>query len=84
MYKETAEKEGISLEACTHKVREFSLTALPGDYRRLMHRPEDLRWQLLVYDNANQELGHTDLDALRGNPRPAAEPLAPGMLACSS
>ncbi len=78
VYTEEAKKLGISLTECSHKVKEFSLTALAGDYRRLLVRPKNMSWSLLLYSHPDQDLGYTDLDAVLGNPKPELEILAPG------
>lgn len=78
MYTAEAQKLGISLEECSHKVKEFSLTALPGDYRRLLVKPKGMLWQLLLYSHPDQDLAYTDLDAVLGNPKPELETLSPG------
>lgn len=82
VYEREAAKCGVSLQSCPHSVREFAISSLPGDYRRLIHRPRDLQCQLLAYSDSNQDLGYTDWDALRGRPRPAADLMDAGQPAC--
>ena len=74
-----AQRLGISLTECSHKVKDFSMTALAGDYRRLLVIPKDMSWSLLLYSQPDQDLGYTDLDAVLGKPRPELETLAPGI-----
>jgi tRNA pseudouridine13 synthase len=78
VYTAEAEKLGISLKECRHKVKDFSLTALPGDYRRLLVKPKEMSWQLLLYSHPDQDLAYTDLDALLGNPKPELDILSRG------
>ena len=80
VYQQEASKLGLDLASSPHKVKEFSLTSLHGDYRRLVHRPQGLKWQLLAYLDGNQDLGYTDLDALRKKPHPVFDTLNPGIL----
>jgi tRNA(Glu) U13 pseudouridine synthase TruD len=48
-----------------HKVKEFSLANLTGDYRRLVHVPEDLRYSFVRYRSPNEDgLLQTDWQVL--------------------
>ena len=38
-----------------HKVKDFSLAHLTGDYRRLLHVPEDLRYSFVRYGSPNED-----------------------------
>lgn len=69
---------GISLLESGHNVRDFSFKSLPGDYRRLLIRPKQLDWKLLLYKTLDQDLAHTDLDVILGNPKPAVNTLKAG------
>jgi len=82
VYTAEAAKLGISLTECSHKVKDFSLTALSGDYRRLLVRPQRMSWSLLLYSHPDQDLGYTDLDAVLEKPKPELETLSPGTILC--
>jgi hypothetical protein len=83
VYKQHAAQDGVQLDGAPHNVREFSLAGLPGGYRRLLHRPADLRWRLLAYTDADAPLAATDLDRLQGVDPPVVHPITPGALAAS-
>lgn len=59
-----ASQLGVDLSAPSHGHDEFSMKGLPGDYRRVLHRPSDLRFRLVRYSDPNQELAVNDMDAL--------------------
>lgn len=63
VYQDLCSKDGLSLnEPSAHGSREYSLSLMPGAYRRLLVRPADLSWQLLRYSNADAPLAVTALD----------------------
>ena len=66
MYEELAAKDGISLTSSPHAVRDFSMTAFTGDYRRVLARPGDLHWDVMSYDEPQASLATTDLELLQG------------------
>lgn len=78
MYQTEAEKHGITLGETSHEVRDFSFKTLPGDYRRLLVRPEQLSWKLLLYTELQQDLAYTDLDAVLEKRKPNIRELLPG------
>ncbi|KAK9908622.1 hypothetical protein WJX75_000533 [Coccomyxa subellipsoidea] len=77
VYRDLAAKDGISLDSTPHGVRDFSLTALPGGYRRLLHRPRDLNWRLLRYSDPDAPLASSTLDRLTGVAPPAVNVITP-------
>ena len=79
VYRDLAAKDGISLDSTPHGVRDFSLTALPGGYRRLLHRPRDLNWLLLLYSYPDAPLASSTLDRLTGVAPPAVNVITPGI-----
>jgi len=78
VYEDLAAKDAISLDSAPHGVRDFSLAALPGGYRRLLHRPRDLNWRLLRYSDPDAPLALSTLDRLIGVAPPEVHPLTPG------
>lgn len=46
VYQQLAAADGVSLETAPHGCLEFSIAALRGGYRRLLHRPTDLEVSL--------------------------------------
>lgn len=74
VYAEEADKMGISLKECPHREKDFSLSARPGDYRHLLHKPRSLDFQLMSYKDRDQDLATTQLELLEG-----AAPQKPGV-----
>ncbi|GAV03288.1 hypothetical protein RvY_13734-2 [Ramazzottius varieornatus] len=59
---ELMEADVIDLRA-KHKVKDYSLA---GCYRRVICRPTDASWQIIRYNDVNQDLQLSDLDLLEG------------------
>lgn len=78
VYADLAAKDAIALDSAPHKVRDFSMAALPGGYRRLLHRPRDLNWRLLRYSDPNAPLALSTLDRLTGVAPPEVHAITPG------
>ncbi len=79
VYSRLAAADGVALVGGQHSVREFSLAAFTGGYRRLLHRPAALAWRLLRYEDAGADLTATELAVAlqregRRQPQPAARP----------
>ncbi|PSC67745.1 multisubstrate pseudouridine synthase 7 [Micractinium conductrix] len=64
VYASLAAADGISLDSSPHGAQEFSVTALAGAYRRVLHRPTDLEFELLHYSHPDADLATTDLQQL--------------------
>lgn len=69
LYHDMAKKDSISLIESVHTAKEFSITNMSGDYRRVFQRPIDYTWELLTYSDDNEDLADTDLDIMSG-PKP--------------
>ena len=52
---------GISLDSCSHQVREFSLMHLSGDYRRMLLKPNGFAARVVPYQHPDEELATTEL-----------------------
>ncbi|KAK8968075.1 hypothetical protein KSP40_PGU018992 [Platanthera guangdongensis] len=63
-FHDLAKKDSISLTESVHAVKEFSISNMTGDYRRVFQRPIDYTWELLTYTNNNEDLAETDLDII--------------------
>ncbi|KAI5081200.1 hypothetical protein GOP47_0004383 [Adiantum capillus-veneris] len=63
-YEELARKDSIDLYQSSHNVKDFSILHLPGSYRRLIQKAQELDWKILKYDNHTQDLGETDWDRI--------------------
>jgi tRNA pseudouridine13 synthase len=65
---QVAAKDGVDLHQCQHSVKDFSLAGLSGDYRRIVHRPKDLTWQIMHYsDPLDDSIVATDYEELTGS-----------------
>ncbi|KAF5207791.1 Sulfate transporter [Thalictrum thalictroides] len=64
VYHDLAKKDAISLTACVHNIKEFSITSLTGGYRQVFRKPSDFEWQLLHYTDPDVSLAETDLDII--------------------
>lgn len=42
VFRQLAEADGVSLDTAAHGSQDFSITALPGAYRHVLHHPADL------------------------------------------
>ncbi|XP_028549259.1 multisubstrate pseudouridine synthase 7 [Dendrobium catenatum] len=67
IYHDISKKDGVSLTESVHGVKEFSITSMTGDYRRVFQRPIDYTWELLTYTDNNESLAKTDMDILVGS-----------------
>ncbi len=61
VYKKAASTMGISLDSCSHQVREFSLMQLSGDYRRMLLKPNGFEARVIPYQHHDEELATTEL-----------------------
>ena len=59
--------EKLDESMLNHRVREL---ALPGSYRKLIQKPNQMTWRVLRYDDPHLPLAPTDLSVLRGEPEP--------------
>lgn len=64
VYHDLAKKDSINLTESVHNVKEFSITCMTGNYRRVFQKPIDFEWELLKYTDANVPLAETDLDKI--------------------
>ncbi|XP_060218149.1 LOW QUALITY PROTEIN: multisubstrate pseudouridine synthase 7 [Lycium barbarum] len=64
VYRDLAQKDGISLKETAHKIKEFSITNMTGAYRRVFQKPKDFEWELLSYTDGTIPLAETDFDVI--------------------
>ncbi|XP_069144642.1 multisubstrate pseudouridine synthase 7 isoform X2 [Solanum lycopersicum] len=64
VYRDLAQKDGISLTETAHKIKEFSITNMTGAYRRVFQKPKDFEWELLSYTDGTIPLAETDFDVI--------------------
>ncbi|KAG0350362.1 pseudouridine synthase [Gamsiella multidivaricata] len=70
-YKELMNKDGLDPYKMRHPNKEYSL---PGSYRSIISKPENVEWEIMRYDEANVPLVLTDLEKLEGKPKPEGVP----------
>ncbi|XP_069048726.1 pseudouridylate synthase 7 homolog [Lepisosteus oculatus] len=66
-YREMLSADGLDIDNMRHKIRDYSLS---GAYRRILLRPQDVRWEVISYDDPRIPLVHTDVEKLEGKPPP--------------
>ncbi|XP_033018001.1 pseudouridylate synthase 7 homolog [Lacerta agilis] len=64
-YEEILAADNLDIGNMKHKIRDYSLS---GAYRKIIIRPQDVSWELVVYDDPKIPLFNTDLDKLEGKP----------------
>ncbi|XP_034983607.2 pseudouridylate synthase 7 homolog [Zootoca vivipara] len=64
-YEEILAADNLDISNMKHKIRDYSLS---GAYRKVIIRPQDVSWELVVYDDPKIPLFNTDLDKLEGKP----------------
>lgn len=64
VFHDLAKKDAISLTESVHNVKEFSITSVTGNYRRVFQKPMDFEWEILKYVDGNVPLVDTDLDKI--------------------
>ena len=70
VYRSIAERDGVSLDQSTHKVKEFSVMTMAGAYRHVLFKPADMEYSVLKYNGKDEELLATDVDVMRGKAAP--------------
>ncbi|CAL5229719.1 g13095 [Coccomyxa viridis] len=80
IYRDTAERDGISLDTAPHGDKDFSLLGMPGSYRRVTHP----YWRLLSYKEADEALAITDLQRLEHASLASVIPIDTGKILFSS
>uniref|UniRef100_A0A674I8C9 Pseudouridylate synthase 7 homolog n=1 Tax=Terrapene triunguis TaxID=2587831 RepID=A0A674I8C9_9SAUR len=66
-YKEMLAADNLDISNMRHKIRDYSLS---GAYRKIIIRPQNVRWEVVAYDDPRIPLFNTDLDKLEGKPPP--------------
>lgn len=64
LYHEIAERDGVSLTESSHKVKEFSIEKLTGDYRKIIIKPEEFEYSFVTYKNSYEPLLLSDIEKL--------------------
>uniref|UniRef100_UPI00398ED770 pseudouridylate synthase 7 homolog isoform X2 n=1 Tax=Pristiophorus japonicus TaxID=55135 RepID=UPI00398ED770 len=66
-YEEMMAADGLDINNMRHKIRDYSLS---GAYRKIIIRPQNVTWGILVYDDNKIPLVHTDVEKLEGTSLP--------------
>ncbi|XP_067915387.1 pseudouridylate synthase 7 homolog isoform X1 [Heterodontus francisci] len=64
-YEEMMAVDGLDINNMKHKIRDYSLS---GAYRKIIIHPQNVTWQILVYDDNKIPLVRTDVEKLEGTP----------------
>ena len=64
MYHEIANADDVSLTESSHRVKEFSIEKLSGDYRTVIGRATHFEHEIVPYDDEYEQLILSDLDVL--------------------
>ncbi|RDX55545.1 tRNA pseudouridine synthase D [Lentinus brumalis] len=67
-YKEFLRRDGLDPENFVRKQKDYTLG---GSYRKILHLPKELSWQVLRYTDPDVPLAQSDEDKLLGFPPPA-------------
>ncbi|XP_038667541.1 pseudouridylate synthase 7 homolog isoform X3 [Scyliorhinus canicula] len=67
VYEEIMAVDGLDINNMKHKIRDYSLS---GAYRKIIIRPQNVNWEILVYDDNKIPLVHTDVEKLESIPLP--------------
>ncbi|XP_062928239.1 pseudouridylate synthase 7 homolog [Mobula hypostoma] len=66
-YEEMMAADSLDINNMRHKIRDYSLS---GAYRKIIIRPQNVTWEILVYDDKKIPLVQTDVEKLEGVPLP--------------
>ncbi|XP_050306866.1 pseudouridylate synthase 7 homolog [Anthonomus grandis grandis] len=66
-YQEVMNGHGISLEMPKQSVKTYNLS---GTYRKIIQKPENLEWKIMLYNDPTDNLILSDLEALQKKPEP--------------
>ncbi|XP_004839752.1 pseudouridylate synthase 7 homolog isoform X3 [Heterocephalus glaber] len=66
-YREMLTMDNLDIDNMRHKIRDYSLS---GAYRKIIIRPQNVSWEVVVYDDPKIPLFNTDVDNLEGKPPP--------------
>lgn len=73
VYESLAAADNINLGPDTSTSSQaFSIHALTGDYRRIVHKPAGLHWKVLEYSDPDEPLAVSELEKLSGMKEPTA------------
>ncbi|VDK70599.1 unnamed protein product [Dibothriocephalus latus] len=74
-YSEILEEDSLKLEDMRHKVKDF---ALPGSYRHMLVKPEDVHYTIKEYTDPLAPLIDNDLKLLSSSPPSPSQATPPG------
>ncbi|XP_075713411.1 pseudouridylate synthase 7 homolog isoform X2 [Rhinoderma darwinii] len=57
----------LDIKNMRHRVKDYSLA---GAYRKILIRPQDVSWEVVVYDDPKISLVGTDIEKMEGKPLP--------------
>ncbi|XP_073508347.1 pseudouridylate synthase 7 homolog isoform X2 [Phyllobates terribilis] len=66
-YEEILAADKLDIKNMRHRVKDYSLA---GAYRKILIRPQDVSWEVIVYDDTKIPLVGTDIEKMEGKPLP--------------
>ncbi|KAM4747049.1 pseudouridylate synthase 7 homolog isoform 2-T2 [Rhinophrynus dorsalis] len=66
-YEEILAADNLDIKNMRHRIKDYSLA---GAYRKIVIRPQDVRWEVVAYEDPKIPLVETDLDKMEGKPLP--------------
>ncbi|XP_077120869.1 pseudouridylate synthase 7 homolog isoform X1 [Ranitomeya variabilis] len=66
-YEEMLAADKLDIKNMRHRVKDYSLA---GAYRKILIRPQDVSWEVIVYDDTKIPLVGTDIEKMEGKPLP--------------
>uniref|UniRef100_A0A8C5R5U4 Pseudouridylate synthase 7 homolog n=1 Tax=Leptobrachium leishanense TaxID=445787 RepID=A0A8C5R5U4_9ANUR len=69
-YEEILAADNLDIKNMRHRIKDYSLA---GAYRKIVIRPQDVSWEVVVYDDPKIPLVRTDVEDLEGKPLPVFE-----------
>ncbi|KAM4037551.1 pseudouridylate synthase 7 homolog isoform 2-T2 [Anomaloglossus baeobatrachus] len=66
-YEEILSADKLDIKNMRHRVKDYSLA---GAYRKILIRPQDVSWEVIVYDDPKIPLVGTDIEKMEGKPLP--------------
>eukprot|EP00210_Caulerpa_lentillifera_P007488 g7154.t1 len=65
IYQEIAQRDGVSLTKSKHKIKDFSIEKVSGDYRKIIVKVPELDYEIMNYHESYEQLLTSDLERLQ-------------------
>eukprot|EP01025_Chloroclados_australasicus_P016470 TRINITY_DN1827_c0_g1_i8.p2 TRINITY_DN1827_c0_g1~~TRINITY_DN1827_c0_g1_i8.p2 ORF type:complete len:170 (-),score=21.26 TRINITY_DN1827_c0_g1_i8:738-1247(-) len=61
---DTAMKDGLPLDEELHRQRDFSMSYLVGDYRKVLVLPQNFEYETMEYEDINEDLATNEVEQI--------------------